>query len=144
MKINNFFIAVMFTISLSLSGSKGQDHKTTSTPGALVYFIQPMNNAIVKSPVTVKFGLCGMGVAPAGIEKPGTGHHHVIIDEVLPLLDENIPADDNHIHFGGGQTETTITLMPGKHTLQLLLGDQNHLPHNPPVVSEVITITVVE
>ncbi len=88
------------------------------------------------------FGLKGMGVAPAGTDKENTGHHHLIIDAPLPPLDEPIPADDHHVHFGGGQTETTIELAPGTHTLQLLLADQNHVPHEPPVVSDRITITV--
>ena len=96
----------------------------------------------METPVTVMFGLKGMGVAPAGIEKAKTGHHHLIIDAGLPELDAPIPADENYRHFGGGQTETTVELSPGPHTLQLLLGDQNHIPHNPPVVSEKINITV--
>ena len=93
--------------------------------------------------MTVRFGLKGMGVAPAGIEKENTGHHHLLIDVAeLPTLDEPIPADDNHKHFGGGQTEVTLELPVGSHTLQLLLGDLNHIPHDPPVVSEKVTITV--
>lgn len=136
--------AVIITVFAIIPASGGQNFQTASMPGASVYFIHPLNGMTVKSPVTVKFGLKGMGVAPAGVEKTGTGHHHLIIDAPLPALDENILADENHIHFGGGQTETTIELTPGKHTLQLLLGDQNHLPHNPPVFSEVITITVTD
>ena len=102
------------------------------------------------SPVKVVFGLSGMGVAPAGTEKDNTGHHHLLIDRP-PLgqgadgageLDYGLPADDNHKHFGGGQTETMLELAPGQHTLQLVLGDLNHVPHVTPVVSEVITITV--
>lgn len=117
---------------------------TPSAAGAEVYFISPADGATVKSPVTVQFGLRGMGVAPAGTEKANTGHHHLIIDAELPPLEENIPMDENHVHFGGGQTETTVTLAPGTHTLQLLLGDMNHIPHNPAVVSKKITITVTE
>ena len=90
----------------------------------------------------VWFGLRNMGVSPAGIDKPMTGHHHLIIDAPLPPMDEEIPSDNNHLHFGHGQSETRITLPPGTHTLQLLLGDRNHVPHNPPVVSQKITITV--
>lgn len=116
--------------------------RTPSPPGAKVYFITPTDGATVSSPVTVRFGLSGMGVAPAGTEKANTGHHHLIVDAGLPPLDEPIPADEHSIHFGGGQTETTIKLPPGKHTLQLLLGDMNHYPHQPPIMSEVITITV--
>ena len=117
--------------------------RTPSPPGAAVYIISPTDGATVSSPVTVQFGLKGMGVAPAGIEKDKTGHHHLLIDVAeLPPLDEPIPADANHKHFGGGQTEVTLELPPGSHTLQLLLGDQNHIPHEPPVLSEKITITV--
>ena len=117
--------------------------RTPSPPGAAVYIISPADGATVSSPVTVQFGLKGMGVAPAGIEKDKTGHHHLLIDVAeLPPLDEPIPADDSHKHFGGGQTEVTLELPPGTHTLQLLLGDQNHIPHEPPVLSEKITITV--
>ena len=117
--------------------------RTPSPPGAAVYIISPADGATVQSPVTVQFGLKGMGVAPAGIEKDKTGHHHLLIDVTeLPPLDEPIPADDNHKHFGGGQTEVTLELPAGTHTLQLLLGDQNHVPHEPPVLSDMITITV--
>lgn len=137
--------AVLTTLFLSiLLGSPAYAQNTPSTNGAKVYFITPENGATVQGPVTIKFGLSGMGVAPAGIEKEGTGHHHLIIDAPLPPLDENIPMDENYRHFGGGQTETTVTLSPGTHTLQLLLGDENHIPHSPPVYSRVITITVTE
>lgn len=108
-----------------------------------VYIISPANGEAVSSPVTVKFGLRGMGVAPAGIDKANTGHHHLLIDVAqLPDLSKPVPADAKHRHFGGGQTETTIELAPGQHTLQLLLGDHYHIPHNPPVISEKITVTV--
>ena len=117
--------------------------RTPSPDGAQVYIISPADGATVTNPVTVRFGLNGMGIAPAGIEKDKTGHHHLLIDVAeLPPLDEPIPADDNHKHFGGGQTEVTLELPPGTHTLQLLLGDQNHVPHEPPVLSDMITITV--
>jgi hypothetical protein len=107
-----------------------------------VYFIAPQDKATVTSPVTVKFGLKGMGIAPAGIAFTGTGHHHLIIDAPLPPLNAAIPADAQHVHFGMGQTQATIELPPGTHTLQLLLGDHLHRPHNPPVASKQITITV--
>lgn len=110
--------------------------------GARVYFIAPQDGARVESPVTVRFGLAGMGVAPAGVAQPNTGHHHLIVDADLPPLDKPVVADDRHRHIGGGQTEVTLDLAPGPHTLQLLLGDQNHVPHDPPVASEKITITV--
>jgi len=113
-----------------------------SPEGAKVYFISPKDGDSVRGPLLVRFGLNGMGVAPAGIEMANTGHHHLIIDAPLPDLAKTIPTDDHHMHFGGGQTETEITLSPGVHTLQLVLGDHLHVPHNPPLVSEKITITV--
>lgn len=116
--------------------------RTAAPPEAELYFITPADGATVTSPVTVRFGLKGMGVAPAGIQKDGTGHHHLLVDTDLPPLDRPVPTDDRHRHFGAGQTETTLTLEPGTHTLQLLLGDFAHIPHDPPVVSEKITITV--
>lgn len=112
---------------------------------AYLYIGWPNDGEVVHSEnFRVWFGLRNMGVSPAGIDKPMTGHHHLIIDAPLPPMDEEIPSDNNHLHFGHGQTETRITLPPGKHTLQLLLGDKGHVPHNPPVVSRQITITVVE
>ncbi len=109
-----------------------------------VYFISPVNGATVTSPVRIVFGLRGMGVAPAGTEVANTGHHHLIIDAPLPPLNETILMDENHVHFGGGQTEAVIELSPGTHTLQLLLGDLYHMPHVPAVYSKQITITVSE
>ena len=117
--------------------------RSPSLEGTQLYIISPADGDVVSSPVTVRFGLKGMGVAPAGIEKQNTGHHHLLIDvESRPALDKPLPADSQHKHFGGGQTEATIELSPGKHTLQLILGDQNHIPHDPPVMSKKITITV--
>lgn len=115
---------------------------TPAPPGAEVYFISPKDGETVSSPVTVRFGLKGMGVAPAGTQKDATGHHHLLIDTDLPPLDQPVPTDDHHKHFGAGQTETVITLPPGKHTLQLLLGDFAHTPHERPVMSPKISITV--
>lgn len=115
---------------------------TPAPPNARLYFVSPEDGAAVSSPVTVRFGLSGMGVAPAGMPKENTGHHHLIIDAELPDLTQPVPADDNHRHFGGGQTEVVIELAPGSHTLQLLLGDALHVPHDPPVFSERIRITV--
>jgi Domain of unknown function (DUF4399) len=118
--------------------------QTPSPTGAKVYIINLKDGAEVTSPFLVQFGLSGMGIAPAGVEKPNTGHHHLLID--TRMTDEQmkapIPADDTHKHFGGGQTEAMVTLAPGKHTLQLLLADWTHIPHAPPVMSEPITITV--
>ena len=110
--------------------------------GAIAYIIEPADGAVVTSPVRVLFGLTGAGVVPAGIEREGAGHHHLLIDTGLPNLDFPVPADDNHKHFGAGQTETVIELPPGSHTLQLLLGDERHIPHDPPIMSERITIEV--
>lgn len=116
---------------------------TPAPEGARAYILSPENGATVSSPVTVVFGLEGMGVAPAGVDKANTGHHHLLIDvEGPPPAGQPIPADDNHKHFGGGQTQVSIDLAPGEHTLQLLLGDMNHVPHEPPVLSEKITINV--
>ncbi len=116
--------------------------RTPSPAGARVYFIAPADGARVSSPVVVRFGLSGMGVAPATIAFPNTGHHHLVIDSPLPAFDRPIPADAKHVHFGTGLTETTIVLPAGTHTLQLLLGDDRHVPHDPPIHSEPITITV--
>lgn len=116
--------------------------RTAAPEGAKLYFISPKAGEVVNGPVTVRFGLSGMGIAPAGTVGAATGHHHLIVDAPLPALDQPLPMDEKHLHFGKGQTETTLTLKPGKHTLQLILGDHNHIPHDPAVVSEQITITV--
>jgi hypothetical protein len=113
-----------------------------SPPGAKVYFIEPKDGATVTNPVRVVMGLRGMGVAPAGVEKENTGHHHLIVDTEFKDLEYSIPNDEQHRHFGGGQTEAEVTLPPGQHTLYLLFADENHIPHQPPVMSEKITITV--
>jgi hypothetical protein len=121
------------------------DERSTSPAGAEVYIIAPVNGATVSGPVTVRFGLKGMGIAPAGVKFEGAGHHHLFIDTDLPAdMSQPIPPaiDGKIMHFGKGQTEATITLPPGKHTLQLVLGDFLHVPHNPAVVSKKITITV--
>lgn len=113
--------------------------------GAEVYIISPADGATISGPVTVQFGLKGMGVAPAGTEKANTGHHHLLINHPLPGgedLQYGLPAEDSLRHFGGGQTEVTLDLPPGTHTLQLLMGDFSHVPHDPPVASRVVTITV--
>jgi hypothetical protein len=114
----------------------------TSPPGARVYIVSPADGDYIPKTVTVRFGLVNMGVAPAGVEKANSGHHHLLIDTPLPPLDQPIPNDENHLHFGAGQTEATITLTPGRHTLQLLLGDAQHVPHDPPVYSKPITVIV--
>jgi len=112
-------------------------------PGAEVYIVSPKDGDKVKSPVTVVFGLRGMGIAPAGIKFDNTGHHHLLIDSELPAdLSQPLAANEKSVHFGKGQTEAAVTLPPGKHTLQLVVGDLLHIPHDPPVVSKKITITV--
>jgi hypothetical protein len=114
--------------------------------GAEVYIISPKNGATVHGPITIRFGLKGMGVAPAGIKFDNTGHHHLLIDTDVTDLNLNapLPATDKVVHFGKGQTETTLTLPPGKHTLELLFADYLHLSFNPPLHSTKITITVAE
>src|SRR3984957_17012526 len=124
-----------------ISPAAGQ---TPSPAGAKAYIINVKEGAEVTRPFPVPFGLSVLGVAPAGVEKPNTGHHPLLIDTKLTAeqMKEPLPADDTHKHFGGGQTEAMVTLSPGKHTLQLMLADWTHIPHAPPVMSEPITITV--
>ena len=124
------------------AGAPAQSERTPAPEGVRLYFISPKDDAKLSSPVAVRFGLSGMGVAPAGVAYPNTGHHHLLVDAEVPPLDRPVPADEHHIHFGAGQTEVRLELAPGRHTLQLLLGDHNHVPHDPPVVSERISITV--
>ncbi len=130
--------AVLISAAMAIAGD------TPSHKGAKVYFINLKNGDTVTSPVKIQFGLSGMGVAPAGTEKPHTGHHHLIIDETIEgkELSEPIPSDEMHRHFGKGQTEAFVKLTPGTHTLQLVLGDWSHIVHKPPIMSEKITITV--
>jgi len=118
--------------------------QTPAPQGASVYFINLKDKQTVKSPFKVQFGLTGMGIAPAGVEKEKTGHHHLLIDTKLTDAEAAapLPADKQHVHFGGGQTETTVTLPPGPHTLQMVLGDWSHVPFSPPIVSPVITVNV--
>ena len=115
---------------------------TPSPSGAAVYFVDVKNGDILQTKTILHFGLRGMGVAPAGVTKPNSGHHHLLIDAELPPLNKPIPNDPQHLHFGGGQTEAEITLPPGQHTLQLLLSDKDHIPHTPPVMSDRITVNV--
>lgn len=119
--------------------------RTAAPEDAKLYFVSPQDGETVSSPVTVRFGLEGMGVAPAGVEHERTGHHHLLIDvgkDNMPPMDMPLPTTDHVVHFGGGQTETEIELEPGEHTLQLLLGDHRHVPHEPAVMSEKIKIKV--
>lgn len=116
---------------------------TKAPAGAEVYIISPQDGATVSQTFTVRFGLKGMGIAPAGDGHEKTGHHHLLVDvKELPVAGQPIPKDEQHIHFGGGQTETTLKLAPGTHTLQLELGDTNHIPFDPPLVSKRITVHV--
>ena len=116
--------------------------RTPSPEGARVFFVSPADGDTVSNPVRIEFGIDGMAVAKAGVEQPDSGHHHLLIDTGIPDLALPIPADERHIHFGDGSTSTEITLPAGQHSLQMLLGDYRHVPHDPPVVSEPITITV--
>ncbi len=116
--------------------------RSESPPGARVFFITPADGATVANPIRIEFGIGGMDVVPAGTQQPNSGHHHLLINTGPPDLGLPIPADDQHIHFGDGSTATEITLQPGTHRLQMLLGDHLHIPHDPPVLSAPITITV--
>ena len=116
--------------------------RTESAEGARVFFISPADGDTVSNPIRVEFGIAGMDVVKAGVDQPHSGHLHLLIDTGLPDLSMPIPADEQHIHFGDGSTTTEITLPPGQHKLSMLLGDHRHIPHDPPVVSEPITITV--
>jgi hypothetical protein len=139
MRVLAFLILALATVS-----AVPQEH-TPASSGAEVYIISPKNGATVKNPVLVQFGLRGMGIAPAGVKFENTGHHHLLIDTDPPAdLGQPLPATPNIMHFGKGQTETELTLTPGKHTLQLLFADSSHIPHQPPVISKKITITVSE
>ena len=140
-KITYSVLVVLF-LGLSVTKLHASDLPRTASPeGAQAYIVSPKDGETVAKTFSIVFGLKGMGVAPAGVDKAKTGHHHLLIDsDQLPP--ENLPMGDQVTHFGGGQTETTVTLEPGKHTLQLILGDKFHIPHNPPVVSEQITIYV--
>jgi len=136
-------LLVITLLSLATAGVVLAAQTSTAPAGAQEYFISPKNGDTVTSPFVVRFGLKGMGVAPAGVAQANTGHHHLLIDvETLPDLTKPLPATENIRHFGGGQTEVDLTLAPGKHTLQLVLGDATHTPHTKPVLSEKITITV--
>ena len=134
-----------FAGSLAAEESGSPSLVSPSPEGASLYFISPEDGAVVGTTFTVKFGLTGMGVAPAGVDSANTGHHHLLIDnEGGVALGQPLPATGQVRHFGGGQTETELTLAPGRHRLQLMLGNYLHIPHDPPVASAEITITVGE
>ncbi len=146
---NWLLTTTLATIVLIIQGCSGGGPEQQQTAGSApaseaprVYIASPQNGEVVVSPVTVKFGIDNFQLAPAGTFDPDTGHHHLLIDTKLPALDQPIPSDENHLHFGKAQTETTLELAPGTHTLQLVLGDGAHVPHDTALISEVITITV--
>lgn len=135
--------SMAFVPPAAAQAAPGSMPRTASPPGAEVYIISPKDGAQVSSPVRVLFGLKGMGVAPAGVKFDNTGHHHLLVDSEPPSdMGAPLPATDKILHYGKGQTEASVPLSPGQHTLQLLLGDMNHVPHDPPVISKKITITV--
>ena len=140
---NGAFLLLFLAVAMSWNTAFAEEHFSESPPGAKAYIISPKNGEVVGKSFTVRFGLVNMGVAPAGVKLPNTGHHHLLIDlEGLPDMGKPLAFSENIRHFGGGQTETEITLAPGKHTLRLLLGNYLHIPHKPPVFSEKITVTV--
>ncbi|MCH9692575.1 MAG: DUF4399 domain-containing protein [Gammaproteobacteria bacterium] len=135
--------AFLLVSSVWAQAQMGVSLQSKAPENAKVYFITPHDGQKVGATFTVKFGLSGMGVAPAGINQAGTGHHHLLIDvDTLPDMSKPLPANEKIVHFGGGQTETEVTLPPGKHTLQLLMGNYLHIPHSNPVMSKKITVTV--
>ncbi|WP_203300409.1 DUF4399 domain-containing protein [Marinobacter sediminum] len=141
--MNRIAITLLSAVLFAPVGALADGHMSAAPANAEVYFVTPSDGDTVQSPVKVVFGLRNMGVAPAGTDKEGTGHHHLLIDTDMPSdLSKPLPATDQVKHFGGGQTETEIMLPPGEHTLQLLLGNYAHVPHSDPVMSEKITITV--
>ena len=119
-----------------------QTPRTASSEGASVFFITPADGATVTNPISIEFGIAGMDVVKAGNNQPNSGHHHLLIDTGLPDLELPIPANEQHVHFGDGSVSTQISLPKGEHKLQMLLGDHLHIPHNPPLTSAQITITV--
>ncbi len=139
-------LAVAFiTSAVTFSAPSLWAEPSTAPADAHAYFIAPMNGATVTSPVNVKFGLKGMGIAPAGVNAPNTGHHHLLVNaDPAPALDQPLQSNDQIRHFGKGQTETELELQPGTYTLQLVLGDHLHVPHQPPVQSGTIRITVTD
>ena len=140
------FVIATFSAWLIASTATAAELPRSKAPAdAALYFISPQDGAVLPPRFTVRFGLRGMGVAPAGINAPNTGHHHLLIDLASPpAADRPLPATENVMHFGAGQTEAELTLKPGRHTLQLILGNHLHIPHDPPVLSQQITIEVRE
>lgn len=148
----NTVLILSVLVGSTIAGCSKQDSAETTAPaaiderpaaaGAEVFFVSPVDGATVQSPFGLEFGVTGMAIVPAGTDQEFSGHHHLLIDVDLPPRGMPIPKDDNHLHFGDGSFATELSLPPGQHTLQLILGDHRHMPHDPPVVSEQITITV--
>ncbi len=141
--VSRTFFLFLIAVAVSWNTAFAENYSSESPAGAKVYIISPKDGEVVGKTFTVRFGLVNMGVAPAGVKVPNTGHHHLLINhEGLPDMESPLVFSDNLKHFGGGQTEAEITLPPGKHTLRLLLGNYLHIPHKPPVLSEKVTVTV--
>jgi hypothetical protein len=143
---NKIMQAAVVSLALLVPAAFADTPQTPSPTGAKVYFVNLKNGQQVHSPFKVVFGVKGMKVAPAGTTTAGTGHHHLLVDAPYDASfnQDGIPSDEHHLHFGKGQTETTLTLPSGNHSLQLLFADGNHRPHNPPVLSKPITVDVVQ
>ncbi len=140
MKNLGLLCSILVSLTFSTLGF-AKIERQSSPKGAKVYIVSPKDKAVVGRKFKVIFGLSGMGVAPAGVQRANTGHHHLQVDgKSLPPMDS--PMLGTVTHFGGGQTETVLELPPGKHTLRLIMGDYMHVPHNPPVISKQITVTV--
>jgi len=137
-------LAASVAVAAILAAMPGASADPKPSPeGARVYILWPPDGQVIPGgKFWIRMGLSGAGIAPAGVDKPNTGHHHLLIDVDPPPMDREIPNDKNHLHFGGGLTEARIELPPGRHTLQLLLGDADHVPHNPPLLSNKITVIV--
>ena len=146
MQSRNLFpalLALLLAVAGTPAGSRADTHRTPSTPGATIGFANLADGDAVPPGFTVRFTISGMGVAPAGSDIENTGHFHLLIDlDELPPMDQPLPATDQIIHYGKGQTEATLDLPEGEHRLQLLLADYAHVPHDPPVASEAITVRI--
>ena len=143
MKTKRIAIRVLLALGIVIGAASAAELPRSLAPNDVeLYIISPKDGETVTSPVTVQFGLRGMGIAPAGVTMANTGHHHLLIDTDPPPFNRPVPTDENHVHFGKGQTEAVVKLAPGRHKLQLLLGDHLHIPHDPPVMSKPIAVVV--
>src|SRR3954447_1946826 len=139
----SYLLALVAMTLLAVTGAAIAQPKPMPD-NAKVYIIWPADGQVIQGgKFWVRMGLSNAGVAPAGIVKPNTGHHHLLVDTDLPPMDQEIPSDKHHLHYGLGQTEARLELPPGRHTLQLLFADDSHVPHNPPLYSKKITIIVL-